>query len=75
MTFTPTGQEHEFAFNGSIDMAWQITDRFDPTSSMRTEKLKGCVVQLNEHFTMPDVAALWTKLPTAAQLLQEHNEQ
>ena len=55
-------------------MQWMISDRFVPTAHMRSDRLKGCTVHLDEHFDIPNVGDLWAELPSAQHLLNESLE-
>ena len=56
ITFVPTVETHGFAFSGSDDVEWKIHDVHDADSIMRTNKMEGCAVSLNDH--------VWSNLPS-----------
>ena len=74
ITFVPTGETHEFALSGEEDMEWKIFDVHSADSNMRTDKMKGCSVSLNEHFVIVNTKLVWSNLPSPDALLADQEK-
>ena len=55
-------------------MDWEINNLNEVDAIMRTKRMKGCTVALNEHVTIPDPTLVWGQLPWPDKLLEDHEK-
>lgn len=61
VTHQPSGESKTFDFMKGVDLEWEIHDDGAEVTFMKSPKLSGCVVQLNDQFSITDFRYLFAE--------------